>query len=133
MSGFQEIEHTADWALRVWAPQLAELFMQAAAGMNSLAEVVLQPGNRVERQITLRAGDAETLLVTFLEELLYIAEQEEIGFDRYDLDIQGMELIARVYGAQIGSRRKEIKAVTFHNLEIQGDENGYHVQIVFDV
>lgn len=133
IAGFQEIEHTADWALRVWAPNLSGLFVQAAVGMNSLAEVLLQPEGRLERRFTLNAGDAETLLVSFLEELLYYAEQDDIGFDNYELEIQELELKAHLAGALIRSRRKEIKAVTFHNLEIVRDENGYRVQIVFDV
>jgi len=32
LSGFEEIRHTADWALRVWAPDLSTLFTQAAQG-----------------------------------------------------------------------------------------------------
>ena len=46
-AGFQEIEHTADWALQVWAPDLPILFTLAAEGMNSLAEVKLAEGERV--------------------------------------------------------------------------------------
>jgi SHS2 domain-containing protein len=33
---FEEIEHTADWAYRVRGKNLAQLFIQAALGLNSL-------------------------------------------------------------------------------------------------
>ena len=79
-AGFQEIEHTADWALRVWAPDLAGLFIQAATGMNVLMEVMLEPVIRQEQQLSLSAADDETLLVTFLEEILFFTEQDDIGF-----------------------------------------------------
>jgi len=37
VSPYVEVEHTADWALRVWAPTLEELFVDAARGMYELA------------------------------------------------------------------------------------------------
>ena len=40
-SGFLELPHTADWAVRVWAADLPALFAAAANGMNSLAGVSL--------------------------------------------------------------------------------------------
>ncbi|MFC2053874.1 archease, partial [Chloroflexota bacterium] len=32
IAGFREIEHTADWELEVWAPDILELLKQAAIG-----------------------------------------------------------------------------------------------------
>ena len=131
--GFAEIEHTADWALRVWAPDLGRLFSQAAAGMYWLMETALVDGPGVEKKIELNAIDAEALLVSFLSELLYLGESEGLGFDDLPVDIQGSRLVVTARGAPIESQKKEIKAVTYHNLAIQQHENGYQVTIVFDV
>ena len=38
-AGHEEVQHTADVAIRVWAPTLACLFVEAALGMNAIAEV----------------------------------------------------------------------------------------------
>jgi SHS2 domain-containing protein len=133
LQGFQEIEHTADWALKVWAQDQAELFRQAAIGMNTLSEIRLEPRPRVEQRIKLTAIDIESLLVAFLSELVFFGEQDDLGYDRFDIAIDGLSLQAHLEGAPIASRKKEIKAVTYHNLQVVETETGFQVVIVFDV
>jgi SHS2 domain-containing protein len=133
LQGFEEIEHTADWALRVWAPDNAELFRQAAIGMNVLSEVKLDSGSIVEKTLEISAIDIESLLVSFLSELVFFGEQDDLGFDRFEITIKDLTLHANLFGSSITSRKKEIKAVTFHNLEVVSTQNGYEVVIVFDV
>jgi SHS2 domain-containing protein len=101
--------------------------------MTSLLNVALDPARRVERSLELDGEDAEGLLVTFLAELLYLMESDGLAFDRYDLEIDAMHLTARLGGAVLVSQDKEIKAVTYHNLNIQSTPAGYTVTIVFDV
>ena len=132
-SGYLEISHTADWALKVWANDLSGLFEQAAFGMYALLQIQLQPGGRYVCPVDLDAEDAEGLLVCFLSELLYLTEQEGLGFDAFDLAIEKAHLSGRMIGAPVESQRKEIKAVTYHNLAIQKTERGLETTIVFDV
>jgi len=132
-AGYREVEHTADWELEVWAPDLTGLLEQAARGMYALCGVRLQAGPRQMRSFTLQAIDAESLLVSFLSELLYIAEQEGLGFDNYQLLVEGNSLYAELGGAPLASLNKEIKAVTYHNLEIRQSPGRLDIRIVFDV
>ncbi len=132
-AGYREIEHTADWELEVWAPDLLALLEQAAVGMNALSGICLQTGTRLQHSFSLRMEDPESLLVRFLGELVFLAEQDNLGFDRYDLHLENGWLQARLAGAAIAWRRKEIKAVTYHNLAIRATGRGLEVNIVFDV
>lgn len=132
-SGFLELDHTADWALRVWAPDLAGLFREAARGMYALMDIRMEPGLRVEHDLRIQAADAESLLVSFLSELLFTGEQEGLAFDCLDLTVEPTELYARMQGGQFAQQRKEIKAVTYHNLAIRKTDRGLEVTIVFDV
>ncbi len=132
-SGFREIEHTADWELEVWAPNLAELFSQAAKGMLSLSGMQLAAEPRIEREINLQAFDDESLLVAFLSELLYLGELHHLGFDQYEIQVERQQLSAQLTGAPIQSIEKEIKAVTFHRLVIHTDAHGLSTRLVFDV
>ena len=50
-SGFREREHTADWELEVWAPDLPGLLVQAARGMYWLMGARLQEGVRLQRTL----------------------------------------------------------------------------------
>lgn len=132
-AGYREVEHTADWELEVWAEDLAGLLEQAARGMFYLSGMRLQPEPRVTRTISLEASDSETLLVKFLSDLLYFAEQEGIGFDRYQIRLEGYQLQAELGGARLASIYKEIKAVTYHRLAVRQAEGKLRVSIVFDV
>jgi SHS2 domain-containing protein len=139
-SGFRELPHTADWALEIWAPDLTGLFQEAARGMYSLTGTVLQesPGRRPE-EFQVRGTDGESLLVAFLSELLYIAEQDGNGFEDLHLEIhensagEGLGLTAAGTAKRIIHQSKEIKAVTYHQLQIRQTKHHYEVTLVFDV
>jgi len=132
-TGYREIEHTADWELEVWAPDLPELLRQAALGMYQLAGVSLQDGPRVQRMIKLQVTDPESLLVALLSELLYQSEIENLAYDRLEIRLDEYRLHVQMGGAPIARMDKEIKAVTYHRLKIQESGDGLRVQIVFDV
>ena len=132
-AGFFEREHTADREIEVWASDFSELLRQAARGMYFLSGTHIKQQLRQERKIQLSAPDQESLLVKFLTELLNLSEQEHLGFDEFQIDLQGNQLQAIVKGAPISSQDKEIKAVTYHNLSIRETAEGLLVDIVFDV
>jgi SHS2 domain-containing protein len=135
---FEELSHTADWSLRVWAADLAHLFVESARGMNSLAGIRLAEKPRVRRTFSTSAIDTEGLLVSFLSELVYYAEQDHLAFNHFDLSLdledgQPCRLSAILRGAPILSLDKAIKAVTYHNLQIHQTARGYEIEIVLDV
>jgi SHS2 domain-containing protein len=132
-AGFREIEHTADWELEVWAPDLPMLLEQAARGMNALCGARLKDGPRSTRSLRFPVHDAESLLVSFLSEILFLGESEKLTFDRFQLALQDDLLIASLEGAPLESLDKEIKAVTYHNLLIRHTSRGMEARIVFDV
>ncbi len=131
--GFRELEHTSDFALEACAADLERLFTCVAQGMFFLAGIHLAGWPRIDRRIVLQAEDLESLLVAFLGELLYISERDRIGFDQFIVRIRDNVLQADVQGAPLLEMEKHIKAVTFHNLDIRRDQQGVHVQVVFDV
>jgi len=132
-SGFEEIQHTADWALKVWAPDFGSLLEEAARGMNHLMMVVIDPSQPAEYEFTLAADDQESLLVGFLNRILYALELDSIGVDSYDLLVDGFQVKAHLKGGRVVEIQKLIKAVTYHNLAIRSSEGGLETTIVFDV
>ena len=131
--GFEEISHTADWSARIWAQDLPSLFAEAARAMNVLAGTVIGQGPRLKRTFEAKGPDAESLLVAFLSELLYYQEQENLGFEEFDLRVAAEWLKVEMQGAQITKSEKAIKAVTYHNLKIEKTNQGFETTIVFDV
>ncbi len=66
------IELRSDWTYRVRGHSLADLFIQAAHGLYSLVGMQLAPKLLVTRTIKLKGIDRESLLVAWLNELLYL-------------------------------------------------------------
>jgi SHS2 domain-containing protein len=131
---FEEIEHTADMAIHVWGRDLADLFANAAYGM---ACQLADPDGRaltIACPVDLEAVDAETLLVAWLGELLYLAERDACVFFEFDMtEVTPTHLRAVARGRKMVEPRVYIKAVTFSDLEIQLTSTGYEVTVVFDV
>ena len=133
--GFEEIEHTADCALRVWGRDLGQLLVNAALGLAALLIPERQRvADHVERPFVVQAGDAETLLVEWLSELLYWAEVDLLVFQEFvqaEASSTRFEVLAR--GGHVPGLRRHIKAVTYHNLAITRVNDSLQATVVFDV
>ncbi len=132
--GFEEIPHTADAALRVWGQDLRELFVNAARGLAWLMADPQTVPPAVEVPLDLSAPDAETLLVTWLGELIYLHEREGAVFTEFDLEeVIPTRLRGTVRGGPAGEWRRPVKAATFSNLSIRPGPRGLETVVVFDV
>ncbi|HUV95583.1 MAG TPA: archease [Anaerolineae bacterium] len=132
---FEELDHTADLCIRAYGSDLKELFACAARGMFSLMQCAPGgPGRRVSHHIALEADDVETLLVDWLNELLYLGEAGQELYDAYDMTHLGeRHLEATVSGATNHPPRRGIKAATFSDLHVTRGSSGYQATITFDV
>ena len=134
MSPYIEVEHTADWALRVSAPTREALFVDAAQGMYALAGARAAAGPAVRLTVELTDEDYELLLTAWLQEWLYYTETQQLVFDGFEIDrLTPFELRGAASGRPTEHLDKLIKAVTYHNLRIEARDDGYEVTIVFDV
>jgi len=130
---FEEVEHMADAALKVYGRDWGELLVNAADGMFSLmADWQESPPSR-QHQISLQATDRETLLVDWLSELLYLHEMESVVYTSFEiLEASPSALQAVVKGTDRWKAQTAIKAVTFNNLHVERTPQGYTATIVFD-
>ena len=137
-SGFEAFEHTADVGLRVWGPELSDLFEQAGAGF---IDLMIDPQSvrcRERRRIEIEGAEPEELLVAWLEEILFALDAD--GFAPKSADVECIEP-GRLRGTLCGEPfdparhevRQAVKAVTYSDLRVRKTERGYEVSIVFDV
>ncbi|WP_013321308.1 archease [Gloeothece verrucosa] len=132
--GFEEIEHTADWAYRVWGSNLEELFIRAAQGLYYLAGAKLGEGESIEREIEVRGIDAESLLVATLNELLHLHDQENLAVETLNILLfEPTRMEAKLSLKPVQEWIKDIKAATYHNIAIKPTEEGLEVTLVLDV
>ena len=130
----EEIQHTADWGIRVKAKSPEALFKGCAVGMYELLKAQPDKAQREERRaIELRGVDMESLLVAFLSELLFYYETEDLVFPEIKLFVVNNELVGEVKGFTLKVPGEEIKAVTYHQMKIEHTPEGLSVIVVFDV
>ena len=133
---FEELEHTADVLMRVRGADLAEIFADAGRAM---FHVMYGPceDRGVERQVSLEAENLESLLIDYLSELLFITDVENAVFCTFDVDIRGTSLVVALRGEPFDPERHSggtiIKGVSYFGLEIVKEEDGYVVDIIFDI
>ena len=123
------LEHTADAGILVQAADLKELFARAAWGMFSLVTDVAAIRLVERSRIRIEARDRLALMVNWLSELNYRHITEDRLFGRFVIvEISEKWLSAEVHGERFDSSRHtvftEIKAVTFHDLRLQRDDQG---------
>ena len=136
------LDHTADVGFEISAPTLGGLFDEAR---RALLMVVFErppedgPG---EREVLLAAPDRETLLVRWLNELLYLIQDAGFvpagaGLEVREAGKAGYELEARLAGVPLRLEdygwQGEIKSATFHGLEVVSGDGGWRARVILDV
>ncbi len=135
---FEIIDHTADIGIVAYGSDYAALFKNAAVGMLSLITDLSKVEKKLVKEIVLQEQDSVTLLVGWLNGLLYELDAEHLIFNDFALVMQdGDRLTATCYGEKLDPQkhaiRREIKAATYHNLNIMKEDNAYSAAIIFDI
>ena len=132
----EEISHTADVKFRAKAGTLDALFSEA---FNALMQVIYgkdRRGNLV-KEVHIESPDIESLLADFLSEVLFISEVEGLAFSYAEITIDSLKLTAFLHGENFDSTRHsegtEVKGISYSDLSISKDTNGYMLDIIFDV
>ena len=134
---FEILEHTADVGIIAYGADMNEAFANAAKGLFSLI-TELDDVEEVEyRDVEVTAPDQESLLVEWLNELIYLFDVENIIFRRFDITwLNDTQLRARSYGQKVDSSRHTlktgVKATTYHMLRIERGD-GCRVEVLFDI
>jgi SHS2 domain-containing protein len=132
------LEHTADIGLRCTASTLEEAFARAAHRMFEII-VRLKTVRPVQTlPISVEAANIEELFVNWLQELLYIWASKRMLLSQFTikkLDANSVE--AEVAGEPYDPGRhhlqSEVKAATYHGLQIEQKDGVWNVQVIFDV
>jgi len=136
--GFEIIDHTADVGIIAYGADLKQLFSNAALALFSLVTEPESIRHELQRDVKIISEDKDSLLVEWLNELIYLFDAEHILFSRFDIErLTNDGLKASCYGENIDPLRHKIrigvKAATYHMLKIDKDSDGYKVQVILDI
>jgi SHS2 domain-containing protein len=136
--GYRFIDHTADFGLEIFGADAEDLFVQAAKALTDLLTDPRTLQGRQQRTLAVTGDDWADLMVNWLRELLYLWNGEEQLV--HDVSIETLEqarLVAKVgtdaYHPDTHSIRNEIKAVTYHQIEVGPHQDGWRAQVIFDI
>jgi SHS2 domain-containing protein len=134
---FEILEHTADVGIIAYGADLEQAFANAARGLFSLITELDDVGEVTHQDIVVNAGDVESLLVAWLNELVYRFDTEGILFRRFEISqLDETHLKARGYGEKVDVSKHKlktgVKAATYHMLRVDRND-GYRVQVIFDI
>ena len=134
MKKYEVLEHKGDLKIRVWAGDLKGLFLNCLIGMYKAARYQGE-GKLLKRKIKISSSELPSLLVDFLSEVLYLTEvyQEvyrKIEFKKFnEKNLEGI-----LTGEKLKRMGVQIKAVTYHGLEIKQKKDGrWEAAVLFDI
>jgi len=135
---FEVIDHTADMGIIAYGTNVKEVFANAALGLFSLITDPRKVEEKLHLDIKASSQDRDSLLVEWLNELIYCFDVRHVLFRRFEISsLTDNELEATCYGEDFDPTKHKIKigvkAATYHMLRLDKDNNGYKAQIIFDV
>ena len=135
---YETFEHTADLGLRVRAPDLDTLFVEAAACLfSAIVEdpAAVRPLQRIDVRID--GADREYLLFDWLRELLYRSESRHLLFGRFEVRVSDTGLEGTAWGEPFDPARHglahEVKAITYHGLKVEPADGGWLAEVIVDI
>jgi SHS2 domain-containing protein len=134
---FEIIEHTADVGLKIYGKDMGDLFVNAAKGLFSFIVDLNKVKSSVEIKVDLAAENREELLVTWLNELIFqLSARWFISKEFYITKITDRKVTAVIRGDKVDlSKHKllsEIKAATYHELEVKDTGRGFEAKVILD-
>ena len=89
--------------------------------------------HETKEKVQLKSSDQKALLVDWLSELLYLSDTKDVCYNKFDFEeLTDEKLVAIAYGRRVKAK-EDIKAVTYHGLEIKKTEEGWQAVILFDI
>ncbi|MDD2626136.1 MAG: archease [Candidatus Methanomethylophilus sp.] len=135
MVRYEILDHTADLLIRADGKDLAECCENLAYGMFDQMVALKDVRPLTARTVDVTGTDPEDALYSFLSELLYLEDGEGLVFCDFKVTIDGLHIRCTARGEPLDRSRMEIrdeiKAVTFHAMEI--DRQTPRLTVLFDV
>ena len=135
---FEILEHTADVGFRAWGSSVAELFENCGLALESIAYEMEDVRESSVYPIAAVGEDYESLLVNWLNELLYYLDGERVVMRRLQVQSISTEQVKGAgWGEVIDPERHRVKAVvkgvTYHQLSVSQEQRRWRAQVFLDI
>ena len=135
---YRLIDHTADFGIQVFGSDAKELFSNAALAMFDLITEVGSLKGQNSIDVSISGDDWPDLMVNWLRELLFLWNGKELLVEKVDITLLSENnLSAKVfydpYDPDRHSINIEVKAATYHQIQVTSGPSGWESRVIFDV
>jgi SHS2 domain-containing protein len=140
--GYKFLEHTADVQAECEADTFPGLLEVAARALYSVALAKQRKTAGISHDLSVSGAGHEEVVVRWLQELVFLLETDgfvAVRFAWNDLQMEASEGVLTVHCRAEGyccdpeERGEEVKAATYHGLNVEKTEEGFVARIVFDL
>ena len=135
MERYVLIDHTADMMIRAFGSTLEECFGNAAYALFDQTVDLSNVGTSESVDIRVSGIDDEDRLFSFLSEMLFIEDADNLILREFDVRFEGDDVVCTAKGDRLDRSKhrvkSEVKAVTYHMMQIDRDTPS--VTVLFDV
>ncbi len=149
-NNYEYFETMADMGIIGKGNNLEEAFINCAKALTNLMVDINTIEHKIKKEFTIESDDLEGLLYDFLTELLILLDSEYLIFSKFKLEINKINksnnnnnnykyiLHCVAYGEKLNkikhNGKEEVKAITYHKMEIKKDENNkYIIKLIVDL
>ena len=140
MKKYEYFDVTADIGFKAYGNNLNEAFENAGLAIFNIISDTSNISSDISKSFEITSEDEVSLLYDYLEELLFFHEVDFMLFSSFDVEIEKLDgafnLKATICGEPIDwqkhERKTEIKAITFHMMDVK-KTNHYELQAIVDL
>ena len=130
---YEILEHPADLKIRAYGNSLEELFNNILLAMTKASQPEVLD-ETITTKIEVRSENLENLLIDFLSEVIYQTDLNDAVYSKVEFKkLTETELEGKIFGQKIKNFQTEIKAATWHDLEIKKINSLWQATVVFDI
>lgn len=135
---FVVLDHTADLGIMVHGSDIKNLFERAAHSMIRLMVSHIPAGKINRSKLSLDGEDLADLMILWLGEILYLFQGEKrlvTGIEIGSITPSHLEatLETVAFDPDLQEILYEIKAVTYHQIEVTQKHNCWETKVIFDL
>ncbi len=135
MKKFEFLEHTADVKFRSYGKSLEKAFENASLALKKTITRGEKIEKKQEKNFIIEEGDLKSKLQSFLEEFLYLLDAEDFIFSKVEVKEKQGRFEVTVLGDKASKYNltSDVKAITYNEMFVKREGEGWVCQVVLDV
>jgi len=138
---FKYFDTTADIGIEVTSENIEEAFKNSALATLNLITDIEKIQTKISKEINITSEDEYGLLYDWITELLILLDSENFIASQYDITIKKENheytlkgnIIGDIYDTSVYNYKTEVKAITYHEMNIEKNENDIKIKFIVDL